>query len=94
MAKKRAKWAKQAAEFKRGLGGLDDAFEREGRMRDEHARERDAERRYKACESKNRYDSREEAEDVIADCYDHGRRGLSCYECPYCGGWHLTSKKY
>ena len=24
VAKKRAKWAKQAAEFKRGLGGLDD----------------------------------------------------------------------
>ena len=32
-----------------------------------------------------------EAEAVMADCENRGRRGLACYKCEYCGGWHLTS---
>ena len=32
-----------------------------------------------------------EAEAVMADCENRGRRGLACYKCDYCGGWHLTS---
>ncbi|MBS5233961.1 MAG: D-aminoacyl-tRNA deacylase [Collinsella sp.] len=36
-------------------------------------------------------DTRAEAEAVMADCENRGRRGLACYKCEYCGGWHLTS---
>ena len=32
-----------------------------------------------------------DAEAVMADCENRGRRGLACYKCEYCGGWHLTS---
>ena len=35
--------------------------------------------------------TRAEAEAVMADCENRGRRGLACYKCEYCGGWHLTS---
>ena len=28
---------------------------------------------------------------VMAGCESRGRRGLACYKCEYCGGWHLTS---
>ena len=34
---------------------------------------------------------RRDAEAVMADCENRGRRGLACYKCEYCGGWHLTS---
>ena len=61
--------------------------EREDRLDAEH----EAALRRKACESKNRYSSKAEAEDTIAACAEHGRRGLSAYRCPYCNGWHLTS---
>ena len=33
----------------------------------------------------------ERDEAVMADCENRGRRGLACYKCEYCGGWHLTS---
>ena len=36
-------------------------------------------------------DTRAEAEAVMTDCENRGRRGLACYKCEYCGGWHLTS---
>ena len=36
--------------------------------------------------------SRTEAETAIRDCRRHGSRDLHCYQCPYCGGWHLTHK--
>lgn len=70
-------------------------YERLVCARDERRDALDAERdeawRYKSCERKNRYDTRAEAEAVMADCENHGRRGLACYKCEYCGGWHLTS---
>ena len=72
--------AKQIARFKAGLGGMDDLFAKEEALR------------RKACESKNRYASRMEAEDAIRSCEEYGRRGLRCYKCPHCNGWHLTSK--
>ena len=28
---------------------------------------------------------------LLAWCQKQGKRGLQIYECPYCGGWHLTS---
>ena len=96
-SKKRSSWAKQKAEFAAGLGGfgegsgLDDAFAREGVHRKRAAADHEAARRRKACESKNRYASRAEAEENLVWCEHQGKRGLSIYECPYCGGWHLTS---
>lgn len=84
--------AKRVAEFKAQLGGMDDAFFREERRRDKKAAEHEAALEKKMCTSKNRYPTRADAEEAIESCAEHGRRGLHCYECPYCGGWHLTSK--
>lgn len=91
-SKKRSAQAKQIAEFRAGLGGMDDLFSRE-EHRMQHAEERhEAALRKKACESKNRYASRALAESAIASCADYGTTGLHAYRCPYCNGWHLTSK--
>lgn len=90
-SKKRSAKAKQIAEFKSQLGDMGDLFAREDERREELAERRESARRERACESKNRYASRAEAEGAIASCAEWGRRGLSCYRCEYCGGWHLTS---
>ncbi|MBR3689901.1 MAG: hypothetical protein IKL97_02220 [Eggerthellaceae bacterium] len=97
-AKKRANWSKQKADFNSRLGGgggvssLDDLFAREDRRKDEAVLRRESDLRVKACESKNRYAHLDEAEEALDWCESRGKRGLSIYECPYCGGWHLTSK--
>lgn len=93
-SRKRSAQAKQIAAFKASLGGMDDIFEREQQLQQQHAEEHDEALRYKACESKNRYASRSEAEEARRDCEAHGTRGLSIYRCPYCNGWHLTSHHY
>lgn len=92
-SKKRTAWAKQKAEFLGSASGGDmfGLFARESERHDELDAEREEAHRYKSCARKNRYDSRMEAEAVMADCENRGRRGLSCYKCGYCGGWHLTS---
>ena len=82
---------KRVQKFKSQLGGLDDLFASEQRRGERLAEEREAAQRGKACESKNRYASRSEAESAIASCEAHGTQGLSTYQCPYCDGWHLTS---
>ncbi|MBO4365182.1 MAG: hypothetical protein J5804_02680 [Eggerthellaceae bacterium] len=92
-SKKRSARAKQVAQFKAQLGGMDDAFEREQRRRDARSSEKEATLRRKACESKNRYSCRSEAEAAIISCAEHGTTGLHCYRCQYCNGWHLTSRK-
>ena len=95
-SKKRAAWSRQKEEFRSRLGesqgGFDDIFAAEDLRRNEAAFAREAELRVKACESKNRYAHLDEAEEALAWCESRGRRGLSIYECPYCNGWHLTSK--
>lgn len=94
-SKKRAAWAKQKAEFRANLheaGEFDDIFAAEERRRDAAAQRREDQLREKACESKNRYVSLFDAEETIAACAAHGTRGLHAYQCPYCNGWHLTSK--
>lgn len=92
-SKKRSAWAKQAAEFKAGLDpyGMDDLFAREQERREDMTARHEAALREKACESKNRYASRAEAEENLAWCEARGTRGLSIYRCQYCNGWHLTS---
>ena len=94
-SKKPSARAKQVAAFKAHLddfGGVDDLFAREGARREHAAEEHEAALRKKACESKNRYVTRAEAEEAIAACAAYGRAGLHCYRCDYCGGWHLTHK--
>lgn len=84
--------AKRIAEFKAGLGGMDDVFARENARKSKKAAEKNAALRRKACESKNRYSCKSDAEAAIIACAEHGTTGLHCYKCPYCNGWHLTSK--
>ena len=89
--------AKRVSAFKSSLGdedaaGFDHLFSREEDRNDRLAAEREEALYEKSCSSKNRYASRADALEAIALCADHGRRGLRCYKCSYCGGWHLTSK--
>ena len=84
--------AKRVSEFKAQLGGLDDLFAQEERRKSEMSAKHEAALRLKACESKNRYPSRYDAQLAIDSCAAHGTTGLHSYRCPYCNGWHLTSK--
>lgn len=69
-SKKRAAWSKAKSEFLGAAtgGDMSDLFAREGERRDALDAERDEAWRYKSCERKNRYDTRAEAEAVMADC--------------------------
>ena len=91
-SKKRSARAKQVAEFKASLGGMDDVFAREDGRKAARAQEKEAALRKKACESKNRYATKYDAEAAIASCAEYGTTGLHCYRCEFCNGWHLTSK--
>ena len=93
-SRKKSAQAKQKTLFEAQLGTSDfsDLFAAEERRREQGNLEREAALRYKACERKNRYVSRAEAEAAISACEDYGTRGLHCYKCEYCKGWHLTSK--
>ncbi|MBM6687975.1 hypothetical protein H6A35_03705 [Collinsella tanakaei] len=84
--------AKRIGAFRASLGDMGDLFEREQARRDELAAEREEALYDKACASKNRYATRADALDAAARCASHGTRGLHVYKCPYCNGWHLTSK--
>ena len=51
------------------------------------------------CPDKQRYESKVDAETALAHIqikYWQGavrRREQRAYECPHCGGWHLTSQQ-
>ena len=95
-SRKQSARERQRAAFEADLGqgsrGLDDAFASAAAQRERMAADHEAHLRHKACERKKRYASRTEAETAIHDCRRHGSRDLHCYQCPYCGGWHLTHK--
>lgn len=91
-SKKPSAQAKKQAAFKASADDFGDLFARESERLDEMAADREAARRDKACESKNRYATRVEAEQAVAWCADYGKRGLRIYRCKYCNGWHLTSR--
>lgn len=92
-SKKRSAQKRAIAQFKDEMGSSDfgDVFERERRLAEERSQHHDEALREKACASKNRYATRQDAEEAIERCAEHGRRGLRCYRCSYCHGWHLTS---
>lgn len=90
-SRKRSAREKLKQDFFSSLGGMDDVFERESGRADALAQAREAARIERSCSSKARYSTRGEALEAIAACEAHGTRGLSCYRCPHCHGWHLTS---
>lgn len=95
-SRKQSARERQRAAFEARLGqgscSLDDAFASAAAQRERMAADHEAHLRHKACERKKCYASRTEAEAAIRDCRRHGSRDLHCYQCPYCGGWHLTHK--
>lgn len=97
-SKKRSARAREVADFKsqleNGLGGLDDLFANEERREQKREADHDAAMRWKSCEKKNRYATRDEAEEARTWCEERGTRGLEIYRCEYCGGWHLTSHPF
>lgn len=91
-SKKPSARARQVDKFKSELGdGSGDIFAQEEARQKQAEEQREAERRHKSCETKKRYRTRDDAQEAIAACARHGTKGLSCYQCPYCKGWHLTS---
>ncbi len=88
--------AKRKEEFEAGLRrncGIDKTFAQEQRRLKEGEHERKAALHSKSCASKKRYACENDAKTAIASCAEHGKRGLHCYRCPYCKGWHLTSRQ-
>lgn len=47
-------------------------------------------RAHRQCGRKSRYATKEQAETVARNRMEQGASSLRAYECPYCGGWHLT----
>ena len=84
--------AEVEADLGQGSRGLAAALASAAAPRQRMAAAHEAHLRHKACERKKRYASRTGAETAIRDCRRHGSRDLHCYQCPYCGGWHLTHK--
>ena len=83
--KNRSSWAKEKAQFNAQLGGMDPLaglFAREDSRHASASADHEAAQRYKACESKNRYATRAEAQENLAWCEHQGRRGLQIYEWP------------
>ena len=91
-SKKRSAWARERETFRAGLdaSALDAAFAHEHEHDEQRSAQHEAALRYKACESKNRYASRQEAQAAARACEAHGSPKLFAYRCDYCGGWHLT----
>ncbi len=88
---------KKVAAFKSQLSdpsfdAMDDIFAREERRSERREVEREKTLYKKSCTSKNRYVSKADAQEAISLCEERGQRGLYCYKCHYCNGWHLTSR--
>lgn len=90
-SRKRSARAKEREKFLSSLGSMDDVFTEEETHQRNAGDEKEEARLMKACLSKQRYATRQEAEEIAALCAQHGTYGLEVYRCPYCKGWHLTS---
>lgn len=91
-SKKRSAWQKQKAEFAASLGGMDDLFASENARSQRHDEEREAARRHKACELQEPLCESLRGELTAAEWCRSRAPPLHVYRCPYCNGWHLTSK--
>ena len=90
-SRKRSARAKEREKFLSSLGSMDNVFTKEETHQRNAGDEKEEARLMKACLSKQRYATRQEAEEIAALCAQHGTYGLEVYRCPYCRGWHLTS---
>lgn len=79
---------KRAKRPKRPVGG----WVAEKKERDKRVTERYGRSAHYSCGRKARYPTKEAAIERAAIGIAHGQRYLRAYPCPYCGGWHLTSK--
>ena len=52
------------------------------------------EREFRACGRKKRYETRVDAQKAAekSSCRKDAPK-IFVYECPYCGGWHLTHRR-
>ena len=87
-SKKRSAWQKQKAQFAASLGEGDLLAELGLGGDSDH----DPFARESAARAARDEASRYEAELTAAECAEHGAPPLHVYKCPYCNGWHLTSK--
>jgi hypothetical protein len=46
--------------------------------------------RYSMCLSKEKHETKEEAQKAVERCEKKYRKRLRFYECPLCEGYHLT----
>jgi hypothetical protein len=90
-SRKKSSWSRAKREFLDSYNASDDIFsaERNRQRASEAAREEAFQE--KSCQSKNRYNSKHEAELTALECMANGSPKLSVYKCDYCNGWHLTS---
>ena len=92
-SRKQQALAKQRAQAKaKTSDAMDDLFAREERLLEQGSVGRERALRRKTCASKNRYASQAEADAAADECEERGAPRLNVYQCPYCNGWHLTSK--
>lgn len=66
--------------------------QREMRERDARVTAEYGDEAHKMCGCKLKYRSKGDALGRASKCVEHGSTPLRAYRCPYCGGWHLTSK--
>ncbi len=45
---------------------------------------------HRQCATKFRYDTKREAKSAARDTTSKVGKPMSAYECPCCGGWHVT----
>ena len=69
-------------------------WEAERRRRDAMVTARYGQSAHYSCGRKARYETQAEAMGRAAVGVAHGQPFLRAYQCPYCGGWHLSSHSY
>lgn len=69
------------------------AERKEQRSRDNYMTGKYGERAHNMCGKKIRYSTEDEALSRAIRSTFYGKETLRVYRCPYCHGWHLTSKE-
>jgi hypothetical protein len=90
-SRKKSSWTRAKREFLDTYADTHDIFAAEQKRY--HISEINREKAFleKSCQSKNRYNTKQEAESVAQDCMSKGAPRLTIYKCTHCKGWHLTS---